>query len=218
MLVLPGGEVMQRIRISYEKGRELQYTGNLDMHKVWERTFRRAHLPLAYSQGFHPQPKIQQAAPLPLGFTSKAENLDVWMDTDEPVEAIAKVLVKTAQPGITIRNVTVIPLTDDALPNQVTAVHYTVTLDELHDLPGLQKKITNLLSLVTIERERRGKKYDLRPLIQKLSLTEGNPPCLQLELTSLPGATGRPEEVLEELGIDPYSVDIERSAMVLLKK
>jgi len=208
---------MQRIRISYEKGRELQYTGNLDMHKVWERTFRRAHLPLAYSQGFHPQPKIQQAAPLPLGFTSKAENLDVWMDTDEPVDSIAKILVKTAQPGITIRNIAVIPLTEEALPNQVTAAHYTVTLDDPLDSNELQEKIVNLISVEIIERERRGKKYDLRPLIQKLSLAEGNPPTLQMELTSLPGATGRPEEVLEELGIDPYSVDIERTGMVLFK-
>jgi radical SAM-linked protein len=208
---------MQRIRISYEKGRELQYTGNLDMHKVWERTFRRAHLPLAYSQGFHPQPKIQQAAPLPLGFTSKAENLDVWMDTDEPVDSIAKILVKTAQPGITIRNVAVIPLTEEALPNQVTAAFYTVSLDEPLDLTGLQEKIAKLLSSQTIERERRGKKYDLRPLIQQLSLMEGKTLSLQMELTSLPGATGRPEEVLEELGIDPYSVDIERTAMILVK-
>lgn len=208
---------MQRIRISYEKGRELQYTGNLDMHKVWERTFRRAHLPLAYSQGFHPQPKIQQAAPLPLGFTSKAENLDVWMDTDEPVDSIVKILVKTAQPGITIRNVAVIPLTEEALPNQVTAALYTVTLDEPLDLTGLQEKIAKLLSLDTIERERRGKKYDLRPLIQQLSIIEKESIGLYMKLTSLPGATGRPEEVLEELGIDPYSVDIERTAMVFVK-
>ena len=208
---------MQRIRISYDKGRELQYTGNLDMHKVWERTFRRAQLPLAYSQGFHPQPKIQQAAPLPLGFTSKAEILDVWMDTDDPADSIAKTLVKTAQPGITIRNVVVIPLTEDALPNQVTAALYTVTLDEPLDINDLNQKIANLLSLHTIERERRGKKYDLRPLIQEFSLGDENPVELHLKLTSLPGATGRPEEVLEELWIDPFSVDIERTSLVLVK-
>ena len=60
---------MQRIRLTYSKGGELKYTGNLDMMKVWERTFRRARLRIAYSQGFNPQPKIHQALPLPLGFT-----------------------------------------------------------------------------------------------------------------------------------------------------
>jgi radical SAM-linked protein len=206
---------MQRIRIAYEKGVELQYTGNLDMHKVWERTFRRAHLPLAYSQGFHPQPKIQQAAPLPLGFTSKAEMLDVWMDTDDAVDSIAKTLVNTTQPGISIRQVSVIPLTGEALPNLVTAASYRITLDDPIATNLLSEKIATLLSAPAIERERRGKKYDLRPLILSLNLVDGQPTVLELELTSLPGATGRPEEVLEELEMDPYSADIERTGLVL---
>jgi radical SAM-linked protein len=205
---------MQRIRIAYEKGVELQYTGNLDMHKVWERTFRRAHLPLAYSQGFHPQPKIQQAAPLPLGFTSKAENLDVWLDTDEPIESIAKKLVATAQPGIAIQKVFAIPLTSDALPNLIQATAYCVTLEEPVEVQSIKSRITDLFSTETIERERRGKKYDLRPLIKSLSIQEGNPVHLLIQLSSLPGATGRPEEVLEELGIDPFSVDIERTELI----
>ncbi|MBA4384294.1 MAG: hypothetical protein C0410_06130, partial [Anaerolinea sp.] len=54
---------MQRIRIHYFKGEDLQYIGNLDLHKVWERTFRRAQIKLAYSQGFHPQPRMHQACP-----------------------------------------------------------------------------------------------------------------------------------------------------------
>jgi radical SAM-linked protein len=206
---------MQRIRIAYDKGIELQYTGNLDMHKVWERTFRRAHLPLAYSQGFHPQPKIQQAAPLPLGFTSKAEMLDVWMDTDEPVESIAKTLVNTTQPGINIRQVSVIPLTGEALPNLVTAASYRIILDEPINTKPLSEKIAELLSTPVIARERRGKSYDLRPLILSLTLLGGQPAIIELELTSLPGATGRPEEVLEELGLDPYAADIERTGLVL---
>ena len=47
----------------------MRFTGHLDLHRAWERTFRRAHLPLAYTQGFHPQPRIQLAGALPLGFT-----------------------------------------------------------------------------------------------------------------------------------------------------
>lgn len=205
----------QRIRIAYEKGRELQYTGNLDMHKVWERTFRRAHLALAYSQGFHPQPKIQQAAPLPLGFTSRSEMLDVWLDEDGPVEAITRKLVETAQPGITIRQITLIPQYDEALPNLITAAIYLITPDNALDRHELQAKIDHLLAADTIDRVRRGKPYNLRPLIRSLSLIDGNPLSISMELSSLPSATGRPEEVLEELGIDSYKVDIERSKLVL---
>ena len=64
---------MERIRVYYSKTAPMRYTGNLDVHKVWEHTLRRARLPLAYSQGFHPQPRINQACPLPLGMTSRAE-------------------------------------------------------------------------------------------------------------------------------------------------
>ena len=206
---------MQRIRISYNKGTELQYTGNLDMHKVWERTFRRAGLPLAYSQGFHPQPKLQQAAPLPLGFTSKAEMLDVWLDTDEAIEAITKKIVSTAQPGILVREVKSIPQFSEALPNLVTAAEYLILCDEDLEPELIEKNVQNFLARPSIERERRGKPYDLRPLVQSISVESAHPLTLKMLLSSLPGATGRPEEVLEELKIDSFTVDIDRTRLVL---
>lgn len=206
---------MQRIRISYNKGTELQYTGNLDMHKVWERTFRRAGLPLAYSQGFHPQPKLQQAAPLPLGFTSKAEILDVWLDTDEAIEVITKKIVSTAQPGMVVREVKSIPQFSEALPNLVSAAEYLILCDEDLEPELIEKNVQNFLARPSIERERRGKPYDLRPLVQSLSVESAHPLTLKMLLSSLPGATGRPEEVLEELKIDPFTVDIDRTRLVL---
>jgi radical SAM-linked protein len=206
---------MQRIRISYNKGIELQYTGNLDMHKVWERIFRRACLPLAYSQGFHPQPKLQQAAPLPLGFTSKAEILDVWLDSDESIEEISKKIVSTAQPGITVREVKNIPLLSEPLPNLVTASEYLITCDEDLEPALIQNSIQEFLAKTGIERERRGKPYDLRPLVQSLTVESAHPLTLKMLLSSLPGATGRPEEVLEELKVDPFTVDIDRTLLVL---
>jgi radical SAM-linked protein len=206
---------MQRIRISYNKGVELQYTGNLDMHKVWERTFRRARLPLAYSQGFHPQPKLQQAAPLPLGFTSEAEMVDVWIDTDESIEDIAKKIVNTAQLGIVVREVASIPISSDPLPNLVTAAEYRIKCDDPIELAVIQSKIESFLSQANIARERRGKPYDLRPLVQSLAIEAESPLVLIMHLSSLPGATGRPEEVLEELQIDPYTVDIDRTKLIL---
>jgi radical SAM-linked protein len=212
---MSGGEIMQRIRIAYNKGIELQYTGNLDMHKVWERTFRRAKLALAYSQGFHPQPKLQQAAPLPLGFTSKAEIVDVWLDSDESIADISKKIVNTAQPGILVREVSAVPLTSEALPNQVTAAEYSIICDDEIENSQIETSLAEFLEKSSIERERRGKKYDLRPLVQSLSIENFHPLTLKMILSSLPGATGRPEEVLEELAIDPFTVDIERTKLIL---
>lgn len=207
---------MQRVRIHFSKGIELQYTGNLDLHKIWERTFRRAELPLAYSQGFHPQPRIQLASALPLGFTSSDELADVWIDTDMPLSEIEDILKSTAQPGLEIRHIESVPLHEDALQNRVSSCAYRITFLDPVNFDQLSQKINTLLEKSSVSRERRGKAYDLRPLIESLFIKkdEANPTIL-MQLTAQPSATGRPEEVLEELGIDPYSVDIERTQIIL---
>ncbi len=64
-----------RARITFSKQGALRYTGHLDLHRLWERAMRRADLPLSYSQGFHPQPKISLASALPLGFASRCRSL-----------------------------------------------------------------------------------------------------------------------------------------------
>ena len=89
-----------RVRITFSKQGALRYTGNLDLHKIWERSIRRAKLPLAYSQGYHPQPKINLAAALPLGFSSSAEVMDMWLS--EEVEDVAATLQAQIPPGLTI--------------------------------------------------------------------------------------------------------------------
>ncbi|KAF0112474.1 MAG: hypothetical protein FD147_70 [Chloroflexi bacterium] len=205
---------MQRIRIRYKKGEALQYTGNLDLHKVWERTFRRAQLPLAYSQGFHPQPRMHQACPLPLGFTSNCEILDFWCDSEDSLEKIRAMLEKTVQPGIEILTLSSIPLKNPVLQTVIEASDYLVSLDENTDIQDIDIKIQNLLSSECLVRERRGKPYNLRPLIKFLKLFDSNPPSIEMRLSALPGATGRPEEVLEVLGIPPNTVDIKRTALL----
>ena len=202
---------MQRVRIHFSKGEALQFTGHLDLHKIWERTFRRAHLPLAYSQGFHPQPRIQLACALPLGFTSEAELADVWLNSDMALDEVAAILKNTAQPGLEIQSLESIPVYQTSLQNRVTSVVYEILfLDEVN-FTDLENHLQGLLKKSSIFRERRGKPYDLRPLIEEAALSRRDSlPMIRLQISALPGATGRPEEFLEELEIDPYSVDIRR--------
>ena len=115
-----------RIRIDYAKSDLLRYTGNLDMQRSWERTLRRAHLPVAYSQGFHPQPRINQAAALPLGFTSRQEIVDVWFDQALPVEEVDAALRKAAPPGVEITSVVEVDGHEPSIQTRVLAAEYTV--------------------------------------------------------------------------------------------
>jgi radical SAM-linked protein len=207
---------MQRLRVKYKKEVELQYTGNLDLLRVWERTFRRAKIPIAYSQGFHPQPKIHQACALPLGFTSQAEILDFWCDAEISVQEIANRLKNTVQPGIKIMDIEPIPLVSPVLQTIVEASGYRVVLPVEIDLAQLENKVSALLSAAYCERERRGKPYDLRPLIKSLEIIHSNPPEIRMRLLVLPGATGRPEEILDVLGFPPFSLDVERTELTFM--
>ncbi len=188
-------------RIIYKKNELLRYTGNLDVHKIWERSFRRSKLPLAYSEGFHPQPRIQQASPLPLGFLSEYEMLDVYL-MEELNSSDLKTNIQEKVPlGLEILSIEQIQDKEPALQVQVKAVEYKVYFLDPIEENEVKEKITTLLEKQQIFRVRRKKEYDLRPLVNQLELiTNQASPYVLMNLKSQEGATGRPEEVLDELG------------------
>jgi radical SAM-linked protein len=193
---------MQRLRIIFAKTAAMQYTGHLDLHKTWERTLRRARLPLAYSEGFNPHPKIQLGAALPLGFTSECEVVDVWLEAPQAVDAARAALEQAAPPGLVISDLQEIPLVSPAVQTLVAAAEFRVTLPATIDPETIAEKIAALLAAPALRRVRREKEYDLRPLIEALTheTGAGGEHQLVMRLTAREGATGRPEEVVEALG------------------
>jgi radical SAM-linked protein len=208
-----------RIRITYAKAGELRYTGNLDMQRLWERIFRRSRLPVAYSKGYHPQVRIQQACALPLGFSSTCELLDVWLDTTSEPSGIQPVLQAASPPGIKIISVVQVDLHAPPLQTQVTAAVYQSYLLDPRAAKGLSEKVSQLLATEHIPRVRRDKPYDLRPLIESLDLLPTSDssllPGLRMRLSAREGATGRPEEVLDALGLNPLEIRVERTVLIL---
>jgi radical SAM-linked protein len=208
---------MIRFRITYSKTNPMRYTGNLDVHKVWERTFRRAGLPLAYSQGFHPQPRLNQACPLPLGMISKCEVVDVWIEDDlVSKELVTEKLVQSVPDGLEIQEVMDVPLNAPALQCLVLSAEYNIHFSEMITDAEIKSKLEGILNSNSLVRERRGKTYDLRPLIQEARVISENntSPTLILLLAAGQNASGRPDEVLSVLGIDPFSTLIERTALL----
>ena len=210
-----------RIRITFIKQGALRYTGHLDLHKLWERAARRAELPLAYSQGFHPQPKMNMAAALPLGFSSRCEMLDMRLEHDIPIEGLPTRFNQTLPSGLQVVGVKEVDEREPALQTQVLSSEYEVSLTEAVDETGLQQRVDSVIESKAIPRERRGKMYDLRPLIEELSLTssplpEGDGQELRvfMRLAAREGATGRPEEVLDMLGIAFEGTRIERTRLI----
>jgi len=205
-----------RARITFTKQGALRYTGHLDLHRLWERAMRRADLPLSYSQGFHPQPKISIAAALPLGFSSLGEVLDVRFNADIAIEEIAARLGDSLPLDIKIINVESVDEREPALQTQVLSATYDVHLTEPVDGSELTRKIEDLLASESLPRERRSKFYDLRPLIETLDvITEADGKVwIQMKLAARDGATGRPEEVLNALSIEPEYTRVERTRLI----
>jgi radical SAM-linked protein len=201
-----------RIRITFVKQGALRYTGHLDLHKLWERAARRAELPLAYSQGFHPQPKMNMAAALPLGFSSRCEVMDMRLEQAIPLDNLPTRLNETLPSGLQVVGVEQVDEREPALQTQVLSAEYEVTLTEAVDGSELKSKVDSILTSTSIPRERRGKTYDLRPLIEELRLpVDGK---ILMKLTAREGATGRPEEVLDVLGIAFEGTRIERTRLL----
>ena len=177
---------------------------------------RRADLPLSYSQGFHPQPKISLASALPLGFSSRDEALDVRFNEEIPTEEIASRLKDNLPPDIQIIRVESVDEKLPALQTQVLSAVYQVELTEPIDESELKQKAEELIKAESLPRERRGKFYDLRPLIEALSVVTAadGSPSLNMKLAAREGATGRPEEVLNALGIEPEYARVERTQLI----
>ncbi len=206
-----------RVRITFTKQGPLRYIGNLDLHRLWERAMRRAELPISYSQGFNPQPKISLAAALPLGFSSRAEVLDVRLNEDLETDDIYNRLKVSLPPDIQVTQVESVDERLPALQTQTLSAAYSVQLTEPVDGSDLKRRVEELMNAESIPRERRGKTYDLRPLVELMSVITQADGSVWLEMTvaARESATGRPEEVLLVLGIEPETARVERIRLVL---
>jgi radical SAM-linked protein len=205
-----------RIRVTFAKTEPMRFTSHLDLYRAWERMLRRADLPLVFSQGYNPRPRLQLASPLPLGMTSDCEVIDIWLtDLSQVSDAIRPRLIQVQPPGIEIQEVEVIDLNSPPLQKKVLAAEYTVAL--LDRTPNLDRQLETLLNSESIMRQRRGKSYDLRSLIKLLTVyPEGQDTSNQIfmRLNAQEGGTGRPEEVILELGIRPENTRIERTRLI----
>ena len=212
-----------RLRIKFSKQGALRYISHLDLHHIWQRSIRRAGLPLVYSQGFHPQPKIQLASALALGFSSQAEVLDIWIDKGAAWDQ--EKLQASVPEGIKIFDMQEVELHGPALQTQVESAEYEVTLlDEISD-SLLDEKLATLMDAESILRPKRVKRkkqkrftsvpptYDMRPLI--LEMQRIAPQQIFMRLTTQEGATGRPDEVLSEMGFSVEAARVERKALNL---
>ena len=185
---------------------EVKYVGHLDMARTWERAIRRSGLPLAYSRGFNPQARIQFAAALPLGFTGMAEIIDIYLTAIYDQSAALADLRAALPHGVVPVSAQSVEMGLPALQAQVMRAHYRVEVETDEGDDAFRGRLTDFMARPDAWRERRkGKetvRYDLRPLTLDLRYIGPSEigQAFEALMSNAPGATGRPDELLVELG------------------
>ena len=214
----------QRVRLTYEKGEAIKFIGHQDEFRLWERTLRRADLPLLYKQGFNPQPHIQFAAPLGLGMTGQAELIDVTFSPPVALDELARRIREKLPPGALLHSLEEVELHTKALQGLTIGADYTILL---FAEPGeiaeglIQQRIDAFWakSEEWRQRERGGEKYryNLRPLVFELRYDGYDPAAEEhrifLRVQQRSGATGRPDEVVDALGLDDFARTLRRDCI-----
>ena len=212
---------VQRLRLTFGKNGPARYIGHLDLARTWERSLNRARIPIAYTQGFNRRPRLSFAAALPLGYTSEYELADIWLAEEmEPLAALDQMMQRMA-PGIEITAVEQVPIKSPSLQSITTSARYVVTPLAKQEKADMVHRVEQLLMAQSLFRERkRGKvkRYDLRPLISELAAdVDGHGDVIfSMTLLLMSGKSGRPDEVLAALNLDPLAAHIHRTMITLI--
>lgn len=207
-----------RLRIRFAKLGKIRFTSHRDMARIWERGLRRAGLPVAYSEGFTPRPRISFGLALPTGYESEAEYLDVELDGEAAglaglgidgeaagLSGLAGALSEATPAGITVTAAVGIDRAEPSLQEAVTSCTWRIDVDGV-DEEAAAAAVARALDAdeILITRERKGRTVtdDIRPQIVSLDATSTTADGVRLmaELGTKPRAL-RPAELLA--GLDP---------------
>ncbi len=211
---------MFRLRLRFKRGPEIKFISHLDIVRLWQRAFRRAGIPLAYSEGFNPHPRISLAAPLALGVTGEAELMDIFVAKQVSPHNLEAAVSRQLPPGMEILQVYQIVTTLPSLQSQIRYAEYTVEAETEKDEKETEAALASLLSKEHVpwqhQRDTGPRSYDLRALVNDLWLISWRSGycTIGMRLRCDSGGSGRPEQMAKALGFNqPRS--IHRSRLIL---
>jgi radical SAM-linked protein len=211
-----------RLRVRFAKLGKVRFTSHRDIARVWERAIRRAQLPVAYSQGFTPRPRVSFGLALSTGYESLAEYLDIELDTvtdggTPPIDvaALPDTLSDALPAGIDVTAVAVVEPGADSLQQAVTSCSWDIVLRDVTP-EVVDAAIARVLAAdhLPVTRERKGKPVsdDLRPGVLALARVDAGAPgvLLRAELGAQPRAL-RPSELLAVMDLGDHEGLVRRT-------
>ena len=195
---------VQRLRLHYAKRGRLRFTSHRDFSRAFERALMRAGVPMAYSSGFHPHPRISYAGASPTGAASEAEYLEIGLAREMDPQEVRRLIDESLPPGLDVLEV--VTARGGSLPDRMEASRWLVTLPEV-TVQEAAAAVEAFLAAeeVTVERmTKRGlRSFDCRGAVVRLGVADDRSAqagCAILD-TVLRHATPsvRPDDVLAGL-------------------
>ncbi len=210
-----------RLRVTFACDGPFRYISHLDLMRAWERVLRRAGVPVAYSEGFSPRPRLALAAPLAVGVSGDAELLDVFLAEPMTPAAFRAAVTPDLPEGLRVVDAREAPLHQPSLQSLLRRARFVAEVADPRPLADLERAITDLLARDTLpwehQRGEETRRYDLRALVHGISARalEGDMRELTLDLRADESGAGRPEQVLAALGIPAPPRRLRRTALIL---
>jgi radical SAM-linked protein len=164
---------VQRLRVRYAKRGRARFTSSRDFSRAFERALRRAAVPMAYSSGFSPHPRISYANAAPTGAASEAEYLEIGLAEVCDPERIRTALDAALPPGLDV--VEVVAAASGALADRLTGSRWRIHLVGV--APEVAARaVAALLAEESVEVQRLTKSglrdFDVRPAVVELTATD----------------------------------------------
>ena len=187
-------------RVYFDKYGEMKFISHLDLLRFFERLFNKAEIPVKYSEGFHPRPKMSFGSPISLGTEAYNEIMDFETDAEISNEEVVKRLNESPVLGFKVHKVEEVPR-KSSIMEEFTNMLYTVegSQEEMDKL----EKLFNRNEILEV-REKKGKTVtrNLKERLKTFS-REGNKISMEIINTS-------PNSYLEMVGIEQQNVQIKR--------
>ncbi|MFF6830547.1 TIGR03936 family radical SAM-associated protein [Streptomyces sp. NPDC012438] len=161
---------MQRIRLRYTKRGRLRFTSHRDFQRAFERALRRAEVPMAYSAGFTPHPKVSYANAAPTGTGSEAEYLEIALTETRDPETLRALLDESLPAGLDVTDA--VEARTSGLADRLTASVWELRLDGVAP-EAAEKAVEAFLAAETVEVQRKTKNgvrtFDTRSAVTELT-------------------------------------------------
>ncbi|MFH0980581.1 MAG: TIGR03936 family radical SAM-associated protein [Planctomycetota bacterium] len=197
--------VRHRYAVDFAVGGDVRFCSHRDMMRLFARAMARAELPVRFSAGFNPHPKLSLIPPRPVGVASEGDRLVLELTQDLEADELLRRLSATLPRGITLLQARRLVEAEKCLPHRVC---YVVAVPHA-DLEALRSRATHLPGSGPIFVQRVDKKMgqpkrvDIAPYIESLALT---PEGIAMTLLATREGTAKPSEVCAALGITDDAV------------